>query len=103
MFKSNLIISLDGLYKTQADIIANSFKKHPIMVSKDVRVITENGESTVHVCIHNPLTLVRLFKLICSGAIGALVFVWKLGYEAEDTSEFFEQHLEIYDSWEELE
>lgn len=103
MFKSNLIISLDGPYKTQADIIANNFKKHPILVSKDVRVITENGESTVYVCIHNPLTLVRLFKVVCYGVVGAYAFVYKLGYEPDDTSAFFDQHIETYDSWEELE
>lgn len=102
MFKSNLIISLDGLYKTQADIVANAFRKHPFLVSKDVRVITEDGNSTVYVVIKNPLTLVRLFHVFCYGVVGAYAFVCKLGYEAEDASVFFDQHIETYNSWEEL-
>lgn len=102
MFKSNLIISLSGLYKTQADTLANEFRKHPFLVSKDVRVITEDGKSTVYVVIKNPLFLVRLFHVFFYGVVSALVFVDKLGYEPEDTSTFFDQHIETYNSWEEL-
>lgn len=102
MFKSNLIISLSGLYKTQADIVANEYRKHPSLVSKDVRVITEDGKTTVYVVIKNPLFLVRLFHVFFYGVYSALAFVNKLGYEPEDASAFFDQHIETYNSWEEL-
>ena len=102
MFKSNLIVSLDGLYKTQADIIANRFKKHPILIGKDVRVITEDGESTVYVCIRNPLTLIRLLRVFSYGIVATFAFVLDLGYEPDAASKFFNEHLETYNSWDEL-